>query len=177
MTFGKDPRTYDVAARILNEEVEHEAWFIELLAHERDGKSIPSATSGAVRRARHPTARTLDSTIHNACVGDKSLYGRMSTAASHLVTLEMPQGERWFQCDENEFVWAAAARNGISLPAICHQGRCLTCAGRLLAGSVDQSSADAYFPEDREAGSYAPRSRRRTFGCVLMSNGTCALIA
>jgi ferritin-like protein len=42
MTFGKDPRTYDMAARILNEEVEHEAWFIELLAHERDGKSIPS---------------------------------------------------------------------------------------------------------------------------------------
>ena len=42
MTFGKDPRTYDMAARILNEEVEHEAWFIELLAFERDGKSIPS---------------------------------------------------------------------------------------------------------------------------------------
>ena len=42
MTFGKDPRTYDMASRILNEEIEHEAWFIELLAHERDGKSIPS---------------------------------------------------------------------------------------------------------------------------------------
>jgi hypothetical protein len=42
MTFGKDPRTYDMAARILNEEIEHEAWFIELLAHERDGKTIPS---------------------------------------------------------------------------------------------------------------------------------------
>jgi len=42
MTFGKDPRTYDMASRILNEEVEHEAWFIELLAHERDGKIVPS---------------------------------------------------------------------------------------------------------------------------------------
>jgi ferritin-like protein len=42
LTFGKDPRTYDMASRILNEEIEHEAWFIELLAHERDGKSIPS---------------------------------------------------------------------------------------------------------------------------------------
>src|SRR5438552_10592473 len=37
LTFGKDPRTYDMAARILNEEVEHEAWFIELLSKERDG--------------------------------------------------------------------------------------------------------------------------------------------
>jgi ferritin-like protein len=42
VTFGKDPRTYDMASRILNEEIEHEAWFIELLAHERDGKSVPS---------------------------------------------------------------------------------------------------------------------------------------
>jgi ferritin-like protein len=42
LTFGKDPRTYDMAARILNEEVEHEAWFIELLSWERDGISRPS---------------------------------------------------------------------------------------------------------------------------------------
>ena len=42
LTIGKDPRTYDMAARILNEEVEHEAWFIELLSKERDGVVRPS---------------------------------------------------------------------------------------------------------------------------------------
>jgi ferritin-like protein len=42
LTFGKDPRTYDMAARILNEEVEHEAWFIELLSKERDNTIRPS---------------------------------------------------------------------------------------------------------------------------------------
>ncbi|MDA2915892.1 DNA protection protein DPS [Nitrospinae bacterium AH_259_B05_G02_I21] len=42
MTAGKDPRTYDMAARILNEEIEHEAWFIELLSMERDGVVRPS---------------------------------------------------------------------------------------------------------------------------------------
>lgn len=31
MTSGKDPRTYDIAQRIMQEEIEHEAWFIELL--------------------------------------------------------------------------------------------------------------------------------------------------
>lgn len=31
MTFGKDPRTYDIAQRIMQEEIEHEAWFLELL--------------------------------------------------------------------------------------------------------------------------------------------------
>jgi ferritin-like protein len=42
LTLGKDPRTYDLAQRILNEEVEHEAWFIELLSKERDGAVRPS---------------------------------------------------------------------------------------------------------------------------------------
>lgn len=42
LTFGKDPRTYDMASRILQEEVEHEAWFIELLSKERDGIARPS---------------------------------------------------------------------------------------------------------------------------------------
>jgi hypothetical protein len=36
-----------MASRILNEVIEHEAWFIELLAHKRDGKSIPA---GHLRR-------------------------------------------------------------------------------------------------------------------------------
>jgi ferritin-like protein len=42
LTLGKDPRTYDMAARILNEEIEHEAWFIELLAAERGEVARPS---------------------------------------------------------------------------------------------------------------------------------------
>lgn len=31
MTYGKDPRTYDIAQNIMQEEIEHEAWFLELL--------------------------------------------------------------------------------------------------------------------------------------------------
>jgi ferritin-like protein len=42
LTFGKDPRTYELAVRILNEEIEHEAWFIELLSKERDGVARPT---------------------------------------------------------------------------------------------------------------------------------------
>lgn len=68
------------------------------------------------------------------------------------IVLETPQGERSLTSGPNEFIWDAAARNGVILPAICHQGRCLTCAGRLLSGSVDQSRSDSYFAADREAG-------------------------
>lgn len=66
--------------------------------------------------------------------------------------LETPDGERTLVCGGGEYIWDAAARTGLQLPAICHQGRCLTCAGRLVEGEVDQRDADTYFPEDRAAG-------------------------
>lgn len=37
MTFGKDPRTYDLSLAILNEEIEHEAWFSEFIGEGPSG--------------------------------------------------------------------------------------------------------------------------------------------
>ncbi len=69
------------------------------------------------------------------------------------VTLVTPRGEFRISVARDQHIWDAAKEAGITLPAICHQGRCLTCAGRLLEpGEVDQSDSDQYFPEDREAG-------------------------
>jgi ferredoxin len=68
------------------------------------------------------------------------------------VVLETPESTHTLACSAREYIWDAAARSGVQLPAICHQGRCLTCAGRLMEGEVDQSDADAYFPEDRAGG-------------------------
>lgn len=48
---GRDHRTYDLALAILHEEVEHEAWFEELLTGSR------AATSGEECRARALTSR------------------------------------------------------------------------------------------------------------------------
>ncbi|MBV9081089.1 MAG: 2Fe-2S iron-sulfur cluster binding domain-containing protein [Acidobacteriaceae bacterium] len=76
----------------------------------------------------------------------------MDTSGPYLIVLETAEGERSFTCGRDEFIWNAAARNGILLPAICHQGRCLTCAGQLVTGTVDQSKSNSYFPEDKEAG-------------------------
>ncbi len=75
----------------------------------------------------------------------------MATPRSFRVELHVPEGPRILECAGSETVWNAAARAGIRLPAICQQGRCLTCAARLLEGEVDQSKADTYFPADREA--------------------------
>jgi ferredoxin len=69
------------------------------------------------------------------------------------VVLVLPNEERCIQVDREEHIWDAASKAGIVLPALCHQGRCLTCAGRLEnAGEVDQSDSVRYYPEDRAAG-------------------------
>jgi ferredoxin len=68
------------------------------------------------------------------------------------VTLVTPEGPREFDCGENEYVLDAAESSGVRLPSICRQGRCLTCAGRLLAGELDETDASSYFPEDKAAG-------------------------
>jgi ferredoxin len=69
------------------------------------------------------------------------------------VTLVLPEGERTIGVRADQHIWDAAAAAGVTLPALCHQGRCLTCAGRLLnGGEVDQSDSASYYPQDREAG-------------------------
>ena len=72
------------------------------------------------------------------------------------IKLLMPHGERTLQVPSNQYLWNAAQQAGIELPAMCHQGRCLTCAGRVVgppgARGVDQSKSDRYLPEDQQAG-------------------------
>jgi ferredoxin len=65
----------------------------------------------------------------------------------------MPQGERIIHCASDQHLWDEALKQGVKLPALCHQGWCLTCAGRIEGpGEVDQSDSIGYFPLDREAG-------------------------
>jgi ferredoxin len=74
--------------------------------------------------------------------------------ANYRVQLLLPnQQTRSLEVSADEHIWDAASKAGIPLPALCHQGYCLTCAGKLEgAGDVDQSDSLVYFPEDRAAG-------------------------
>ena len=91
------------------------------------------------------------------------------------VRLETPDGRREIECGDNEFIWDAAARSGIVLPAICHQGRCLTCAARMVSGDIDQSAANAYFPQDRTAGFILPCTARPLSDLVLITHQEVAM--
>jgi ferredoxin len=68
------------------------------------------------------------------------------------VFLDTPEGLRTIECGGNEYILDAAARNGIQLPSICRQGWCLTCSAKLISGTVDETDARHYLPEDRVAG-------------------------
>jgi ferredoxin len=76
----------------------------------------------------------------------------MTEERSFRVVLETPDGLRSFDCGSDEHILDAAEANGISLPSICRQGRCVTCAGRLIEGKVEHDHPDSYFEEDKEAG-------------------------
>jgi ferredoxin len=70
------------------------------------------------------------------------------------VTFLLPSGdESTIPIGREDHIWDAAFAAGITLPAMCHQGYCLTCAAKLQdGGEVDQSDSLVYYPEDREAG-------------------------
>jgi len=69
------------------------------------------------------------------------------------VTLHTPFGVRTLSAGRNEHLWDAAQAAGVILPAICHQGRCLSCAGQLeKPGEFDPGDAETYFQQDRQAG-------------------------
>ena len=77
----------------------------------------------------------------------------VSVSQSFNVTLVTPEGEHTIQVSGDQHIWEAAAQAGIKLPAMCHMGHCLTCAGKLEgAGDFDQADARQYLPQDRAAG-------------------------
>ena len=68
------------------------------------------------------------------------------------VTLVTPDGPRVIRARASEHIRNEAKAVGVNLPAISHQGRYLTCSGKLVkAGEFDPSDAVSYYPQDREA--------------------------
>ena len=82
-----------------------------------------------------------------------------------------PEGDPTIRVRADEHIWDAALSAAITLPALCHQGRCLTCAGRLLeTGEVDQSDSISYFPQDRQAGFVLLCTGKPRFNLRILTN-------
>lgn len=86
-----------------------------------------------------------------------------------------PEGERQVEVGEDEYLLDAALAAGLDLPSTCLQGWCITCAARLEEGRVDQSEAQRYFEEDREAGFILPCTARPRSELRVVTHQTGAL--
>mmetsp|Transcript_38230 Transcript_38230/g.74063 ORF Transcript_38230/g.74063 Transcript_38230/m.74063 type:complete len:147 (-) Transcript_38230:183-623(-) len=108
---------------------------------------VSSAISARRSVAPMMTRQTLPNRV---CRQAGSVLRRrdLTVGAEYTVTLKTPSGTHEIVCPDSMYILDKAEQEGIALPFSCRAGFCISCAGIMEDGTVDQS--DQTFLNDQQ---------------------------